>query len=146
MDLFRIFATVSLLGLVSCGLQLLAALSVIRAGRRAAPERAGASPHLPPVSVLKPLRGLDDNLFDNLESFCNQDYPEYELIFSLQDRNDPAFKIASKIKDKYPEKNITVPVGRSSQGLTPKLTTLPPPSRASRFDTTPTGDSTAMSG
>lgn len=146
MDLFRIFATVSLLGLVSCGLQLLAARSVIRAGRRPAPERGGASPHLPPVSVLKPLRGLDDNLFDNLESFCNQDYPEYELIFSLQDRNDPAFKIASKIKDKYPEKNITVLVERCSQGLNPKVNNLIPAYRASRFDTILISDSNVMVG
>jgi RNA-directed DNA polymerase len=43
---------------------------------------------------------LDDNLFDNLASFCTQNYPDYEIIFSLQDLNDPAHRVARKIRDK----------------------------------------------
>ena len=81
---------------------------------------------LPPVSILKPLKGLDDNLFDNLESFCRLDYPEYELIFALQNRNDPAFKVAWKIKLKYPARDITIVVRRCEEGLNPKVNNLIP--------------------
>ena len=52
------------------------------------------------VSIIKPLKGIDDNLFSNLESFCRLDYQKYELIFCLSSCTDPAYKIAKKIKDK----------------------------------------------
>ncbi len=85
----------------------------------------GAWPRFsPPVSILKPLKGLDDNLFDNLESFCRLDYPCYELIFSLQDRNDPAYKVARKVKDKYPDRDIKIIVQRRNEGLNPKVNNL----------------------
>jgi ceramide glucosyltransferase len=87
----------------------------------------------PPVSILKPLKGLDDNLFDNLESFCHLDYPEYEIIYSLQDYNDPAYKIAKKIKDKYHEKDISIIVERCNEGLNPKINNLIPAYRVSKY-------------
>jgi ceramide glucosyltransferase len=92
------------------------------------------SAQLSPISILKPLKGLDDNLFDNLASFCTQDYPEYEIIFSLQDHNDSAYKVARKIKDKYPEKNISIIVERCDIGLNPKVNNLIPAYKASRYD------------
>ena len=63
-----------------------------------------------PVSVLVPLGGLEDNLFDNLESLCLQEYPEYEIVFALRDLNDPAGKVAGKIREKYPERRIVIAV------------------------------------
>jgi ceramide glucosyltransferase len=73
---------------------------------------------------LKPLKGLEDNLFDNLASYCQQDYPEYEIICSLQDMNDPAYKVARKVKDKFPGKRFTILVGRCDDGLNPKVNNL----------------------
>jgi len=85
-----------------------------------------------------------DNLFDNLASFCTQDYPEYEIIFSLQDHNDPAYKVVRKIRDKYPEKNISIIVEKCDIGLNPKVNNLIPAYRASRYDYVLISDSNVM--
>jgi ceramide glucosyltransferase len=143
MDLFWIFATVTLIGLVSYGFQLIAVRSAM--GRRSQPDNARTLP-LPPISILKPLRGLDDNLFDNMESFCHQDYPAYEIIFALQDANDPAYKVVRKIKEKYPEKDITIVVEKYTGGLNPKVNNLIPASRAARYDAVLISDSNVMVG
>jgi glycosyltransferase involved in cell wall biosynthesis len=75
----------------------------------------------PPVSILKPLKGLEDNLFGNLESFCVQDYPEYEIILALRGSDDPAYNVARKVKEKYPEKDISIVAEWCEDGLNPKV-------------------------
>ena len=68
-------------------------------------HRTGAAPEpprpLPFVSIIKPLRGLDDELEDNLESFFRLDYPEYEVVFSFARGDDPAFPIARRVADRH---------------------------------------------
>ncbi len=91
------------------------------------------SSFLPPVSIIKPLKGIDDNLFDNLESFCKQDYPEYEVIFSLQDINDPAYRVAEKIKNKYPHL-VRIIVDGSERALNPKVKNMISAYRNSKYD------------
>ncbi|MCG2720922.1 MAG: glycosyltransferase [Thermodesulfovibrionales bacterium] len=63
-----------------------------------------------------------------------QDYPHYEIIFSLQDHNDPAYKVAMKIKEKYPNRDITVLVKRCEAGLNPKVNNLLPAYEMARFE------------
>ena len=46
----------------------------------------------PPVSIIKPLSGLDEELEENLESFYRLDYPSYEIVFSFARREDPAHR------------------------------------------------------
>ncbi|MCS7164624.1 MAG: ceramide glucosyltransferase [Thermodesulfovibrio sp.] len=88
---------------------------------------------LPPVSIIKPLKGLDDNLFDNLESFCKQDYPAYEVILSLNDYNDPAYRIAQKIKSRYPNL-VRIIVDNSSNALNPKVKNMISAYEESKYD------------
>jgi len=76
-----------------------------------------SSSYAPPVTIIKPIKGIDDNLFDNLESFCNLDYPQYELIISLSSCADPAYKVAKKIKLKYPNRDISIIIDDSLYGL-----------------------------
>ena len=78
----------------------------------------------PPISILKPLKGLDDDLFANLVSFCNQDYPEYEIIFCLEEKNDPAVKLAQKIKKLYPHCNISLVIKQRDDAFNPKVNNL----------------------
>ena len=133
MNLFLICTLVSIAGTILYLLQVGAACSLVK--RNSAPEcRATTAPAGSPhsVSVLKPLRGLDDNLFDNLASFCTQDYPSYEIIIGLQDFNDPAYKVAKKIQDKYPDRDISIVVEKCSAGLNPKVNNLIPAYRKSR--------------
>jgi ceramide glucosyltransferase len=141
---FLIFAALTVLGLIVYGMQVLAVHRTLafRRYRTAAP----AVTALPPISILKPLKGLDDNLFDNLESFCKQDYPEYEIIFSLQDQNDPASKIVRKVQQKHPGKNIRIVIEPCKAGFNPKVNNLIPAYRASRFDTVLISDSNVLVG
>lgn len=57
---------------------------------------------LPPLSILKPLKGLEEALESNLRSFFAQDYPRFELIFSSDDEADPAMKMARELAREYP--------------------------------------------
>jgi ceramide glucosyltransferase len=141
MEIFWVFAGITILGLVGYGFQILAVRSTLKG---AGPGKQISSVPAPAISVLKPLKGLDDNLFDNLESICTQDYPQYEVIFSLQDHNDLACKIARKIKDKYPGRDITVTVERCSAGLNPKVNNLMPAYRAAKHDFILISDSNVM--
>jgi|WetSurMetagenome_2_1015567.scaffolds.fasta_scaffold00320_25 ceramide glucosyltransferase len=148
MEIFLIFATFSVLGLAACLLQISAVRSYSReslppeTGDTASPPASPVS--APHVSILKPLKGLDDNLFDNLESFCLLDYPGYEIIFALQSRNDPAYKVAKKVRDKYPEIDITIYVEYSSPGLNPKVNNLIPAYGVSKYPYVLISDSNVM--
>jgi ceramide glucosyltransferase len=122
MDVYWIFSALAALGLVVYGFQTWAVRSTLRERQR---WGMTATPSfLPPVSILKPLKGLEDNLFDNLASLCTQDYPEYEIICSLQDGNDPAHKVARKVKEKFPGRPFTILVERCEEGLNPKVNNL----------------------
>jgi ceramide glucosyltransferase len=78
----------------------------------------------PPISILKPLTGLDDDLFANLLSFCSQDYPEYEIIFALESADDPALELAYKLQKQCPRKKISVIVKQRDDAFNPKVNNL----------------------
>jgi ceramide glucosyltransferase len=65
-------------------------------------KEASAGGPLPPVSVLKPLRGADPELAPALRSHCVQDYPEYEVILGVSDPADPAVPIAERLVQEFP--------------------------------------------
>ena len=160
MEIFYVFAGLTLLGLIVYGLQIWAVRLTLKSNgvleywSNGASNYTNSSNHCsitpllhhshPPVSILKPLKGLDDNLFDNLESFCRQDYPEYEIIFSLEDYNDPAYKVASKVRDKYRDKDISIIIARCNAGLNPKVNNLIPAYKSSKYELLLISDSNVM--
>ncbi len=98
---------IAILGLVSStGFLLLvtvAAARFRRRGRREAADAAAlAADDLPPVSILKAVCGLEPMLAENLESFFQQDYPCFELIFGARTPEDPAFAVINDLRRRYP--------------------------------------------
>ena len=143
MVLFWIFGAVTLWGLIIYVLQIIAVRSALSPTRNR--ERHSVpSQSYPPISIIKPLKGLEDNLFGNLESFCLQDYPEYEIIFSLQDENDPAYKVVRKVKEKFADKPISIVIERCHHGLNPKVNNLLPAYRHSKYPVILISDSNVM--
>jgi ceramide glucosyltransferase len=71
---------------------------------RAAQAAASATPasSLPPVTIFKPVHGMEEQLAANLESFFQQDYPAYEVIFGVRDMDNPAARIAEEVRTRYP--------------------------------------------
>ena len=72
---------------------------------RAAQAAANATPisSMPPVTIFKPIHGIEEQLAGNLESCFQQDYPDYEVIFGVRDLENPAAKIAEEIRARYPQ-------------------------------------------
>ncbi|MGH8145366.1 MAG: bacteriohopanetetrol glucosamine biosynthesis glycosyltransferase HpnI [Rhodanobacteraceae bacterium] len=76
------------------------------------------------VSVLKPLRGADPNLYENLRSFCLQAHPDYQLVFGVRDAEDPAIAIVPRLRAEFPRLTMTLVVNRCSHGRNPKVSNL----------------------
>ncbi len=111
--LLRILLGISLVGTASSTIfLLLTLLAVARYHRRAQKEKAAAlatpATTLPPVTILKPLHGMEDELEQNLESFFQQDYPDYEIIFGARDAANPALQIAERVRLRHPNVKSTV--------------------------------------
>jgi ceramide glucosyltransferase len=86
---------------------LYAGLSVFTFRRfhiRAAKQTSVSDRPWPAVTILKPVCGLEKNLEINLTSACTQDYPDFQVIFSVHDSDDTALPILKKIKDKFPDR------------------------------------------
>jgi ceramide glucosyltransferase len=75
---------------------------------RKAKESTRPLDYTPPVSNLKPIRGLDNDAYENFASFCNQDYPDYELIFAVGDGDEQVLEIIERLKRDFPKCNIRV--------------------------------------
>lgn len=116
-----VFATLAAvlagLGILQCAAGLLAACCF--AGRTPPPPAT-----LPPVTLLKPLCGDEPLLEEALASCCLQTYPDYQLVFGLQDPNDPALAVIERLRAKYPQRDITLIVNPLLQGPNRKIANL----------------------
>ena len=87
-------------------------------------RREATADFSPPVSVLKPLRGLEHEAYENLASFCRQDYPEYEILFAVDDERDSAIPIIERLIRDFPSLPIRLLVGSGNPGLNNKVAKL----------------------
>jgi ceramide glucosyltransferase len=77
-----------------------------------------------PISILKPIRGLDVEAYQNFASFCRQDYPRYELIFGADAEDEPGLNAARAIARDFPTADVKIVVNGRSIGTNPKVSNL----------------------
>src|SRR5260370_14906767 len=97
-------------------------------------RRRWESAILPPVTIAKPLYGLEPSLYENLRSFCEQDYPEYEVIFAVRDANDPAAGVVRQLLADCPGVAASLVVEPRAFGMNLKVSNLIAISRQARHD------------
>jgi ceramide glucosyltransferase len=102
---------------------LLAIYSIIRFYAGAQRESAQHPDFTPPVSCLKPIKGLDVDAYENYASFCRQDYPDYEILFCV-DRDDPALPVIEKLIADFPKSRIRVLFGSGRDAINDKVARL----------------------
>lgn len=88
------------------------------------PARAGAGGPWAPVTVIKPLKGEDRELYENLASFCLQDYPCYQLLLCVASPEDPALAVVERLRRDFPAADIEVVVSKNRIGYNPKVNNM----------------------
>jgi ceramide glucosyltransferase len=106
-------------GIAYCSLALWA---TIKFGSRS--RRPSNPDFVPPVSVLKPLCGLDPHGYESLRTHCIQDYPEYEIVFGVSAPNDPAVPAVEQLIREFPGIPIRLVVCPNVFGMNLKVSNL----------------------
>jgi ceramide glucosyltransferase len=122
LSLHLLMAIIGLASLTAAsGYAVVALVAAIVWHRRRAPTN---SLPLPPVTVLKPLCGAEPGLYANLRSFCEQNYPEYQIVFGVRDRADPALAVVERLVTDFPSLPIDVVVNPQLHGSNYKVSNL----------------------
>src|SRR5437764_15354478 len=124
--------------IVAVASTLLSMLSLLWVTRR----RRNLADHTPPVTIFKPLKGLDEELEENLRSFFHLDYPTYQLLFGVADEDDPAIGVVQKLLAEFPGHDAQLVVGCPAFGLNPKVESLASMERYRKHDVILISDST----
>jgi ceramide glucosyltransferase len=119
-------------------------LATVHAVRRFCQRRvpAGGGPgSLVPVTVLKPVHGLERDLERNLRSACEQDYPSYQVVFCVQRLDDPALPLLRRLESEYGPERVTLAAEASEPVLNGKIQNLEIGLKAARHDILVVSDS-----
>ncbi|MGC2109349.1 MAG: bacteriohopanetetrol glucosamine biosynthesis glycosyltransferase HpnI [Candidatus Korobacteraceae bacterium] len=88
----------------------------------------------PPVSILKSLKGLDLHMYAAFRSHCLLDYPDYEVLFGVRDLSDPALRLAEKLREEFPQRNLRIIHCPEVLGLNGKVSNLAQMLPQARFE------------
>ena len=102
----------------------IAVFSCLRFFLAASSKLDASNEFLPPVSNLKPVRGLDPDAYENFASFCRQDYPDYEILFCVGDTNDPSLPVLQRLIDDFPQTRIRIIIGSGREATNDKVAKL----------------------
>ncbi len=116
-------------------------LLVLYSSWRFFPRALTQNAFTPPLSILKPIRGLDPEAYENFASFCRQDYPEYELLFCVGQSDDPVIPTLEKLKRDFPECRIRILFGSGSLAPNDKVAKLARLVREAQYEILVMGDS-----
>jgi ceramide glucosyltransferase len=132
----RILQLVAILGCISSSIYYLVCLWSAAACLRERHDscEADASVRLPPVSILKPLKGTDPDIYESFRSHCLQDYPEYEIIFGVSDPDDPAVASVQQLQREFSSHAIRLVVSPNQLGANLKVSNLAQMLEAAQFD------------
>jgi ceramide glucosyltransferase len=120
---------------------VLCVLAIIRL-RGASPKKSKYSfESWPPVTVLKPVHGLEKNQRENLRSACIQDYPEFQVVFSVQDPEDAALPLLKEIQQEFGIERVAVAVEDCRVGTNGKINNMIGGLKHARHDTLVISDS-----
>jgi ceramide glucosyltransferase len=94
----------------------------------------GGTENFPAVSILKPLKGVDPEIYESFRSHCLQDYPEYEIIFGVRDPNDDAVASVRQMQQEFPQRAIHLVVCPEKLGANVKVSNLEQMLRTARYE------------
>jgi ceramide glucosyltransferase len=119
----KVIEILAVLGTVSASAYyLLCMASAVGLLRRNSKTQASGNP--PAFSILKPLKGVDPGMYENLRSHCLQKYPEFEIVFGVSDPEDAALGFVRKLQAEFPQIPMSVVVCSQSLGANAKVSNL----------------------
>jgi len=127
-------------GSVYAGLSIFA---VFRFRTRVEAQPKSHFPEWPPVTILKPVRGLEKNQKKNLRSACLQDYPEFQIVYSAQDPHDPVIPLLKEIEEEFGREKVSIAIEDRQAGPNGKINNLLGGLSHARYDTLVISDSDA---
>jgi ceramide glucosyltransferase len=125
-SIVRIIQIVAVFGTVSSSIYYLLCLWSAAAflRERKAADASRGEQALPPVSILKPLKGMDPEIYESFRSHCLQNYSQYEIIFGVSDANDPAGESVRQLQREFPQREIRLVICPKMLGANVKVSNL----------------------
>ncbi len=133
--ILRILELLAISGcLSSCIYYLICNLSAAAFRRERRASESTRATNDPPVSILKPLKGADREMYESFRSHCLLDYPEYELIFGVSDPGDSAVDFVKQLQREFPDAAIRLVVCPEKLGANVKVSNLEQMLKAARYE------------